>query len=275
MVSSDKNSLAHENGKIRAVLAAHSIDTQVDVMSLSTPADLSSLGSTAVDIRFDPQIGQERVFLDFDESMEDAWTSSDTSQVRNDSDQAGLSALKNPVVGDSWAALDFILALEWPCRDHVKHHAINPDANVPKACDVGGFHGHALTTTQAVYQSALPPSGISHERAAIAGSEMPMQNGLHPSTMVKWQLPHSEIDKLVELSELLHLDDEQMTPAMAYSAIRQEVPGDEYLKPVLEALKLPLSILAKCSGFGAWVGATDFYQRLDEAVGGLKRVPAS
>ena len=92
-----------------------------------------------------------------------------------------------PVAGDSVAALDFILALEWPCQEHIKHHAINPEAKVPEACAVGKFHGHALTATAAVYQSSLPPRPISEDK--------PNQNVPHPSTSNKWQLPHSEIDK--------------------------------------------------------------------------------
>ena len=133
--------------------------------------------------------------MDFDGIAGMTWTSSDNSQVGERQDQARRQTQHAEIKGDSWAALDFILTLEWPCRDHVKHHAINPDANVPKACDVGGFHGHALTATKAVYQSALPPEGTSHERAQIPGSLAPMQNGLHPSTSENWQLPHSEIDK--------------------------------------------------------------------------------
>ncbi|TKA83633.1 hypothetical protein B0A55_00476 [Friedmanniomyces simplex] len=196
IISSDKNSLAHQNEGIRALLASHSIDTQLDVMNLtSSSEDLSDLGSAGIGIRYDSDIGHERVFMDFDDMPDVAWTSSDASGADDIPDQRRRPARDTPVKGDSWAALDFILALEWPCRDHVKHHAINPDVDVPKACDVGGFHGHALTTTQAVYQSALPPPRTSHERAEILGSVTPMRNGLHSSTLENWQLPHSEIDK--------------------------------------------------------------------------------
>ena len=59
----------------------------------------------------------------------------------------------------------------------------------------------------------------------------------------------------MELSEQLQLDDEQLTPAMAYSAIRQEVPNDGALRPVLDALKVPLSSMVQCGGFGSWMPA--------------------
>jgi hypothetical protein len=75
----------------------------------------------------------------------------------------------------------------------------------------------------------------------------------------------------VELSEQLQLDDEQLTPAMAYSVVRQEVPGDAALQPILRALKVPLASIAQCSGFGAWMPADMFYQHLDGALIELRR----
>jgi hypothetical protein len=75
----------------------------------------------------------------------------------------------------------------------------------------------------------------------------------------------------VELSEQLQLDDEQLTPAMAYSVVRQESPSDAALQPLLRALKVPLASMVQCSGFGAWMPADMFYQHLDGALGELTR----
>ena len=50
---------------------------------------------------------------------------------------------------------------------------------------------------------------------------------------------------------MLELDEESMTPAQAYSAVRETVPNDRFLRPALEALKKPLSSLVQCHGFGA------------------------
>ena len=50
---------------------------------------------------------------------------------------------------------------------------------------------------------------------------------------------------------MLELDDESLTPAQAYSAVRQMVPKESYLRPALEALKKPLGSLTQCHGFGA------------------------
>ena len=183
---------------MKDLLASHSLDSHFDSFSLSSSSQpsnaLSLLGGAAIDIRFDEQIGQERVFLDWPDDM--AWTSDETSTEEHP--QPTRPQRHAPVTGDSWAALDFILALEWPCKDHIKHHSINPNAKIPEACDVGKFHGHALVTTAAVFQSAMPPTNSSAGSTNASSVSSPHQHGLHPSSMDKWQMPHSEIDKCGE-----------------------------------------------------------------------------
>jgi hypothetical protein len=119
LIHSEKNSLAHQNQAMRDLLASRSLDYQIDNLNLSSssqPSDeLSHLGSASVDIRFDADIGHERTFLDFAD-LDMTWTSDETT--------SGEERDEKPVHGDSWAALDFILALEWPCREHVKHVGI-------------------------------------------------------------------------------------------------------------------------------------------------------
>lgn len=196
VVNSEKNALAHQNNAIRGFLASQSLDLRLDSVSLDSPfpetEELSELGGAAVDIRMDPDLEHERVFLDFPDTVDTTWTSSE--ETWSEEARAKQSDRHAPVSGDSWAALDFILALEWPCREHIYHHEINPNANVPEACAVGKFHGHALTATAAVYQSSLPtPDNTGH----CLSDDIPNQNGLQANTVQKWQLPHSEIDKYV------------------------------------------------------------------------------
>ncbi|KXL46223.1 MAG: hypothetical protein FE78DRAFT_31082 [Acidomyces sp. 'richmondensis'] len=268
IVNNERNALAHENLKMRAILAQHSIDTGLESLHFSDPSfidDLSMLESAAIDIRVDSDIGQERIFMDFDDVVDMLQVSDKSHQIE---EQTRQQIRKSPVKGDSWAALDFILALEWPCRNHIQHHSINPEAKIPKACDLGQFHGHALTATQAVFSSALPPPQTSHEHTLLDVALQP-QHGLHNNTMDRWQLPHSEIDKLVELSEQLQLDDQQLTPSQAYAAIRQEISSDEMLRPVLEALKVPLAGIVQCLGFGAVMETPLFYMHLDSVLSAL------
>ena len=54
---------------------------------------------------------------------------------------------------------------------------------------------------------------------------------------------------------MLELDDEIMTPAQAYSAVRETVPSDDFLRPALQTLKKPLGSLVQCHGFGACMDA--------------------
>ena len=195
LINSEKNTLAHQNNAIKEFLASQSLDVQLDSITLSSsshPSDeLSQLGGAIVDIRFDPDLGEERTFLDLPDISDMIWSSDDTST----GGQPKRPARHTPVTGDSWAALDFILALEWPCREHIKHHGINPNAKVPEACSVGKFHGHALTATAAVYQSSILAPNAGQDKSNVLSDNIPNQYGLHPSTAQKWQLPHSEIDK--------------------------------------------------------------------------------
>lgn len=62
------------------------------------------------------------------------------------------------------------------------------------------------------------------------------------------------------MSSNLPIDDEEITPAQAYSAIRDAVASEEMLKPCLNALKLPLSGIVECRGFGT-VMPTDMFRQ--------------
>lgn len=72
------------------------------------------------------------------------------------------------------------------------------------------------------------------------------------------------------MSENLPLDDEDMTPAQAYSATREAVSEDQDLKPALDALKLLLASSVGCKGLGAVLPASVFWKHLDSTLGKLK-----
>lgn len=173
------------------MLATQSIDVQldsIDLASASAETGISPTGSATVDIRFDPDVNQERIFLDCDDSSMQ-WSPSQTTSVGNE--HASPQETRQEEVGgpaDSWAALDFILALEWPCKSHVHHYSINPDPNAGAPPDPEAMNGHALATSAAVLQSALPPPqqppGLGQLQADSAT--------IKPE---KWQLPYSEIEK--------------------------------------------------------------------------------
>ncbi|RMY22663.1 hypothetical protein D0867_02569 [Hortaea werneckii] len=253
VVNNEKCVLEHQNQAMKIFLAGHNLDegsaSKHFHISSASQGDSSSLGSdAAIDVRFDAKIGHERTFLDFGKDHTDSTLDREGSQKL----QSRPNSPPNNM--ESWEALDFILALEWPCRNHIHHHAINPSSAQRDAETTNVSQSHALTATQTVYSCALEPPG-SQTAAKKPG----------------WHLPYSEIEKLVTLSAQLPLNDDMMTPAQVYSTICLEVPlsspdGDTSRSRIMEALKVPLSRKVSCFGFGAALRAVDFYEVFDDAV---------
>lgn len=180
-VNSEKDALEQQNQAMRDLLASQSINAQLDSISLSSQAPSVGSFGGMVNMHFDEQAASDRWFVEYLDSESMQWTSSDTSGSE------GLDASpQTPINGDSWAALDFILALEHPCRDHVHHPMINPEAWLPEP---GSGHGHAMTTTAAVFAGALPFEGVVNKAN-------------------QYVLPHTEIDKSVHI---LPSCDEELT----------------------------------------------------------------
>ncbi|KAI7372729.1 hypothetical protein KC336_g20587 [Hortaea werneckii] len=125
VVNSEKSVLEHQNQAMKGFLASHHLDEgsankQFDISSASR-SDPSTVRSDAtVDVRYDAEVGHERTFLDVEEDYVGSTPGREASKklpnIPNSLDDST----------ESWKALDFILALEWPCRDHIHHHAINP-----------------------------------------------------------------------------------------------------------------------------------------------------
>lgn len=72
------------------------------------------------------------------------------------------------------------------------------------------------------------------------------------------------------MSSNLPIDDEEITPAQAYSAIRDSVLNEQMLKPCLDALKLPLSGIVECRGFGTVMPTEMFWEHLHSVLETLK-----
>ncbi|KAI7082510.1 hypothetical protein KC356_g8308 [Hortaea werneckii] len=253
VVNNEKDVLEHQNQAMKGFLASHNLDegsanNHVHSSSGSRSDPSTARSDATVDVRYDTEVGHERTFLDVEEDC----TDSNAGKEASNSLPSRSDSLDDST--ESWKALDFILALEWPCRDHVHHHAINP---LP-AQNGGGTasepsHNHALTATQTVYSCALEPSSSHLARKTPA-----------------WHLPHSEIEKLITLSSQLPVNDDMMTPAQIYSTICLELPllycENSSRGRIMEALKVPLSQKVSCFGFGAALPAVDFYAVFDSAM---------
>ncbi|KAI7270206.1 hypothetical protein KC352_g8351 [Hortaea werneckii] len=258
VVNSEKCVLERQNEAMQDFLASHNLDegSANDHLNTSSASqgDLSNLGSeAAIDVRFDPKIGNERTFLDFETDHTDSIPDKEVSQ------RLQTPPNSPPDKMETWEAVDFILALEWPCRDHIHHHAINPSPAETSAETTNPSQNHALTATQTVFSCALEPP--------------PSQTAGRTS---EWHLPYSEIEKLITLSSQLPVNDDMMTPAQIYSTICLEIPpssssssGTSSRGRIMEVLKVPLSRKVSCYGFGAALPAVDFYAVFDSAVRGI------
>lgn len=103
MVNSEKNALQHQNKAIKDFLAKQSIDTAISAINLNdiSPLDdeMSYLGGATLDFRIDPDLGQERIFLDMLDMPEVIWTSSETTST---DESTGKHLARHAPVAVSW-----------------------------------------------------------------------------------------------------------------------------------------------------------------------------
>lgn len=205
----EKNALAHQNRAMKELLASHSLDFRLENMNILPENQnhddaLSSLGSASIEVRSDSQLGgKDRTFIDWPDEM--LWSTEGSvtvsppprfespAQQLQQQQQQSQQVKRSSIKGDSWAAVDFILALEYPCQDHLPHHGINPGAKamLMETEDSSGFTGHQLCMTTYVYDVAQPAHGHSHQHAGANGGVQQQEEGNEP----RWQLPHTEIEK--------------------------------------------------------------------------------
>lgn len=74
----------------------------------------------------------------------------------------------------------------------------------------------------------------------------------------------------MELSQRLDFDDCDITPAQAYSAVREAVPDEAFLQPMLDMLKAPLGKLVRCTHFGSLLDTGLFWEHFDASMQSLK-----
>lgn len=251
---SEKNRIALENQGIQELLV--SCGAPVTTSSPKYNSDgLASInyaatqGPGTIDTLFDSSISTERVCVSHSQSPSSA----------------------PPSTGDSWLALDFILALEHPCRNHVQHPSATPPKTPKEA------NGHALTMTSAVYTRARRSKASVNQHSHAP----PSHTQLSRASKERWQIPHSEVEKyalfpsksarfnvlltrvfrLIELAGKLDLDPVEMTPAQAYAAVLSN-SGECNLQSILSYLKEALAPYANCFGFGAVLPSGVVWQEL-------------
>jgi hypothetical protein len=172
------------------------------------------------------------------------------------------------VVGDTWDAIDFVLALERPCREHV---AIPSHLSNQENCDPSlhiDSDGHALTMTSAVYARTvkLPHHWPGHE----GDIENASTYGYVPSFELEryersvhqpFQYPLTSLHRLLDFSTALQLDDQYMTPIQIYAALKKRGRSGQEFRDMLERVRAPLAVSAECQGFGS-VLLTDTFREI-------------
>ncbi|KAI4148879.1 MAG: hypothetical protein LQ340_004893 [Diploschistes diacapsis] len=136
------------------------------------------------------------------------------------------ASTQNPILGDFQLGVDFVLALEATCMDHLQYMCVrsNQDPEQPPS-------GHALM------MSCPPYSHIDNH------PEVP-----YPHKTLS--LPGSELMRLFQLSQNLPLEGE-ITPVMALGMIFNHPRFGELTVQDFNAIKVELRMKTRCYGFGA------------------------
>jgi len=200
---------------IREALLAHGITTPLNFSTQIPAYGLSPTDPVSFGVRHDDLMDVDRLFVQTPTQILES-----AGQSPAPSTASASSSICN-TVHEYFTVLDFVLALEHVCRDHIEHPSLYTRAShVPRA------EGHFLTTSTHVLgyapQETSPDAGAS------------------------WEIPYAEIDKLIQFSEALELEDE-ITPVQAWQTLKL-LTGREIDPNVLRSIQSQLVKVAKCCG---------------------------
>jgi hypothetical protein len=85
---------------------------------------------------------------------------------------------------------------------------------------------------------------------------------LSPAT---WEVPHASIDQLLALSGSVPLQDSEVTPVQAWDYVRRQEQFTGLEAGRWESLKLSLTSLVQCHGFGGVIERSAFENAVFEA----------
>ncbi|CAI9628269.1 unnamed protein product [Alternaria burnsii] len=162
-----------------------------------------------------------------------------TSSTFPDSSTICMGSLDPEIVG-----MDFVLTLESPCLPHIdvaSPHSSSSDTDPPTST------GHALTVSACLFHHHPSPPG---------------QRQLSPAT---WEVPHASIDQLLALSGSVPLQDGEVTPVQAWDYVRRQEQFTGLEAGRWESLKLSLTSLVQCHGFGGVIERSAFENAVFEA----------
>ncbi|APA15383.1 hypothetical protein sscle_14g101530 [Sclerotinia sclerotiorum 1980 UF-70] len=155
---------------------------------------------------------------------------------------------RKPSLDLSIVAINFILALEHPCRTHF-HHISNP---APLFDPTGNPSGHELMASAQIF------------------SEAPSEAFNDSSPESSWFSSSISLAQLYAMSQSLPTSDFEITPVQAWFMIAEKYHNE--IENVVEARKINdmkkgLGNLSRCYQFGAVMDVDSFWEVVDDIMG--------
>ncbi|KAM4059385.1 bZIP transcription factor [Hirsutella rhossiliensis] len=238
-ISQDKNKLAEENKQLREALAQHGIPYlgggQDDLSSNPSYSHLSGTSpgnsyATASHTTFSPSTAPSVVSSGY----------ASTLQPMTGDQMRGMAHSSNGKGVDiDQAGIDFVLALEKPCMQHMPFL-------LESAADAdGGPCGHALMAScpSAPFANLTTDTPFGNTYTHDQG------DGARPGQGT-WELSKAGLAALLDLSKKLDLDGE-ITPVMAWGMVLGNPRFAELRPEDLHKLAEDLGRKVRCYGFGA------------------------
>ncbi|KAI1310385.1 hypothetical protein F5Y03DRAFT_38362 [Xylaria venustula] len=242
-VSQDKDKLAEENRQLRGLLhqngiASSGVGAMDDV--ISNPS-MGYTSSGSISGSYAP--GSSSAFTPPMTAISSLPSVAGSAQMMGA--HLGQQHPVQSVVDYDQAGIDFVLALEKPCMDHLPWLLEKGSDNPGEPC------GHALMASCppepfAELNSEIP-FGHSHSSAVEGGEAKPKKEQQDLKT---WELSKGDLTTLLDLSKRLDLDGE-ITPVMAWGMILGHPRLTELTRKDFEKITDDLKNKVRCYGFGA------------------------
>lgn len=243
-VGFEKNSLALENAEMMKLLRLKlSDDGTLRMFERSFPSGESSSTTShhehaIVSLKHTSETGERHVAVTPARHYHTTY-----DQEPPDLIVAGPTDPPSRDITDTWEAIDFILMLETPCRDHVHLPTHLPDRRGHASVDSDGPSNHAMTMTSAVYArtTRFPDGWTYHHPPGVDVTDgnvatygfvphFELERCSYPTRKVNPNVRLIFVDRLLEFSKALQSDELYMTPIQVYASLK----GTSQLRAAVE-----------------------------------------
>ncbi|EFX05284.1 alanine racemase [Grosmannia clavigera kw1407] len=206
--------------------------------------------------------------------MDPALVSDASSPVSPEPGLQGYSWMQEMTLEQVHVAVNFILALEYVCWNHVGHQFCRPNTGVPHA-------GHTLMASNLLLQHASDKvhmdvydfndkyeSEINDQAGHTHDTSFTGSNDNHAVDLT-WQAPDVTLQQLYGLATSLNpASDKELTPIEAWFELASNYPLSILLRQdVIDELKRGFSGVVRCLYFGAVIERQAFESVVDRILG--------